>query len=136
MSTRRRLGMSWWNAVIVLVAVIAAIVLAVQGSWGAAIIMALSGAAAAAGAIYARSGRASDITRLNAIEYIDERDRTIGAYAFAVVGVAALLLAFGVFVAVAVLTGGREPIFWLAFGQFMLLMAAWAVANVVAVRRS
>ena len=130
MSTRERLGMSWWNAVIVGVALIAAIVLAVQGNWGTAILMVLSGAITAVAAIHARSGRASDISRLNAVEYIDERDRAIGAHAFAIVGVVALLLAFSVFVVVAVLTSGREPIFWLAFGQLMLLLVAWAIANV------
>ncbi|MCH1882275.1 hypothetical protein [Agrococcus sp. ARC_14] len=136
MSTHKALRMSWWNAVIAAGALLTAVVLAILGDWFAAGLMTLAAIAFVLSALYARSGRASDITRLNAVEYIDERDRAIGAYAFAIVGVVALLLSLGVFVVVAVSTGGEGAVFWLALGQVLFLMAAWAVANVIAVRRS
>jgi hypothetical protein len=127
--------MSWWNAVLTAVALAAAVLFAVLAQWGVAIIFLAAAVVIAASAIYARSGRASDIHRLNAIEYVDERDRAIGAQAFAILGVCAMVIAIGVFIAAMLLTPSG-PMFWVAWAQIILLTIAWAVANVVAVRRS
>lgn len=43
-------------------------------------------------ALYARRPNSKDITRVNAIEYRDERDRVIARKGFSIVGACALLL--------------------------------------------
>lgn len=89
----------------------------------------------AGSAIYARSGRASDVTRLNALETVDERDRTMTAFALAVVGVAAIFASFGVLLAAIALLDAQHPMFWIIMGQMLALAITWMIANVVAVRR-
>lgn len=136
MWTRRWLRMSWWNAVLTAATLLTAVLFAVRSQWLVAIVFAVIAIAGAASAIYARSGRASDYTRLNAAEYLDERDRTIGVHALAIVGVCALLIALGAFVAAMLLLEPDDPMFLVAWAQALLLAIAWAIANVVAVRRS
>ncbi len=136
MSTRETLRMSWWNVVLAVLSLVAAVVFAVLGRWLAAIVLAAVAVVVVVGAVYARSGRASDLTRLHAAEYVDERDRAIGMRAFAIVGVCALVIAMGAFVAAALLVEADHPMFWVAWAQMVLLTIAWAVANVVAVRTS
>lgn len=136
MSTRETLRMSWWNVVLAAATLAAAVAFAVVGRWFVAAVFAAVAVVVVASAIYARSGRASDLTRLHAAEYVDERDRAIGMRAFAIVGVCALVIAMGVFIAAALLVEADDPMFWVAWGQMILLTIAWAVANVVAVRTS
>ncbi|GEK80698.1 hypothetical protein [Agrococcus baldri] len=136
MSTRKWLRMSWWNAVMVVVVLIAAVIMAVLDRWGVAGIFVIVGVGLAASAIYARSGRASDLTRLNATEYIDERDRTVGTHALAIVGVVALVLTMVVFVVGTVLLDPGSPMFFVLWAQVILLVIAWMIANFVALRRS
>lgn len=136
MSTRKRFGMSWWNVVMVAVALIAAVIMAVLGRWGVAGIFVIVGLGLAGSAIYARSGSASDLTRLNAAEYVDERDRAVGTQAFAIVGVVALVLTMVVFVIGMALLEPGSPMFLVLAGQMIALTIAWAIANLVALRRS
>lgn len=136
MSTHRWLRMSWWNGVLALAALGAAAGMAVLGRWAVAAIFVLVAVVVAASAIYARSGRASDLTRLNAAEYVDERDRAVGTHALAIVGVVALVLAMVVFVVGVVLLEPGNPMFWVLWGQVIALTIAWAVANLFALRRS
>ncbi|SFS13823.1 hypothetical protein SAMN04487783_1708 [Agrococcus baldri] len=136
MSTRKRFGMSWWNVVMAAVTLIAGVIMAVLGRWVAAGIFLVVALAIAGSAVYARSGRASDLTRLNAAEYVDERDRAVGTRALAIVGVVALLLTMTVFVIGMVLLEPGSPMFVVLTGQVLALAVAWAIANVVALRRS
>lgn len=136
MSTRKRFGMSWWNAALALVAIIAAVIMAVLGRWGVAAVFLAAGLVVAGSAIYARSGRASDLTRLNAAEYVDERDRAVGTQAFAIVGVVALVLTIVVFVIGTALLEPGSPMFFVLWAQMIALLIAWGVANVIALRRS
>lgn len=136
MSTRKWLRMSWWNAVMVVVVLIAAVVMAVLERWGVAGIFVIVALGLAASAIYARSGSASDFTRLNAAEYADERDRTVGTQAFAIVGVVALVLTMVVFVVGTALLDPGSPMFFVLWAQVIALTIAWMIANFVALRRS
>ena len=82
-------------------------------------------------AVYARGQKASDVTRLNAIEYRDERDRLLAKSGFAIVGVAALILAAAEFVLAVV---SQQ---WLAFAsaQLVVLCAVWGITNAVVANR-
>lgn len=82
-------------------------------------------------AVYARGQKASDVTRLNAIEYRDERDRLLAKSGFAVVGVVALVLAIVEFVLAAVF----QHLVLLASAQVLVLCAVWGIANSVAAKR-
>lgn len=135
MWTRKWLRMSWWNALTTLALLVAAVVLAVVGRWIPALITVILGVVIAASAIYARSGRASDITRLNALETVDERDRAMTGFALAVVGVAGLVLAMAVFIAALALLEPGHPMFWVAWGQLLAITGVWMVTNLLAVRR-
>ncbi|SDR83673.1 hypothetical protein [Agrococcus carbonis] len=136
MSTRRWLRMSWWNALLVVAVLCGGVTLALLDRWGSAGILLLVALFTGASAVYARSGRASDVTRLNAAEYADERDRAAATRGFAAVGVVALLLSLAVLVTGQVLLepgSAMRVVLWL---QFIGLVVAWGVANVVALRRS
>lgn len=136
--SKNRLPVSTTNAVLAVVFLAGAVVTAISGSWYEASLLAAVGIAVLASAIYARRPNSSDITRVNAIEYRDERDRRIAQLGFSAVGVAALIVSAIEFVAVTVLVG---PLDWppavqlLPAGQLVLLCIVWAVANWVAARR-
>jgi hypothetical protein len=72
------------------------------------------------------------VSRVDAIEYRDERDRTIARDGFAVLGVVALVLAMAEFLVAGVLApaslGFTAP-------QLLVLCIAWGIANRVAARR-
>jgi hypothetical protein len=119
------------NTVLVATFLGASVVLAVLGNVGVALVMAYLGLAGLGVALYARRPDSRDITRLNAIEYRDERDRSLAAEGFAAVGVAALIIVFGSFIAMVVL----ERFDWYIFGILMTLLVVWGVANSVVVRR-
>ncbi|GAB4083546.1 hypothetical protein GCM10028784_01760 [Myceligenerans cantabricum] len=135
MWTRKRLRMSWWNALMTFVLLVVAAALTVAGQWFPAVASLVAAVAIAATAVYARSGRASDVTRLNALEVVDERDRSMTAFALAVVGVAGLLFSMATFLAATALLEPSHPMFWVAWGQVLGMTAVWIVANLVAVRR-
>lgn len=136
MSTRSWLGMSWWNAALTLVVLAAAVTMAVLGQWSVAAVLAAVLVFVVVSAVYARSGRASDLARLNALEYADERDRTAATRGFAVVGAVGLVLALLAFVLGVLLLDPGHPMFWVLWVQVIALTLVWGVANVVALRRS
>jgi hypothetical protein len=133
-----RLPVSPANAVIVGLFLAGALVTALAGRWGACAVLVAMGAGGFATALYARRPGARDITRVNAIEYRDERDRRIAQAGFSAVGAFALALSLVEFVAV-VTVGGSQG--WhlaqlVTAAQVCLLAVVWGVANSVAVRRS
>lgn len=137
-SSKNRLPISTVNAVLVGVLLVGAVVTAIAGSWYEAGLLAAVGIAGLAMAIYARRPGSRDITRVNAIEYRDERDKRIAQVGFSAVGVAALIVSAIEFVAVTVLAGPRDwpPVVQLLpTGQLVLLCVVWTVANSVAARR-
>ena len=84
-------------------------------------------------AIYtARRPGASDVHRVNAIEYRDERDRQIARDGLAVVGGVALVLSLAGYMVALVLA---PELTWLLLGQVVVLNVCWGVANLVAARR-
>ena len=98
---------------------------------GTALLMAYFGVCGLGVALYARRPDSRDITRLNAIEYRDERDKSLAAEGFAAVGVAALIIGFVSFI-VMMLT---QQMNWFVIGVFLALLVVWAAANSVAARR-
>lgn len=136
MSTRSWLGMSWWNAALALAVLAGAVTMAALGQWPVAAVLVAVLVFVVASAVYARSGRASDLTRLNALEYADERDRTAATRGFAVAGAVGLVLALVAFVLGVVLLEPGHPMFWVVWAQVIVLTVVWGVANVVALRRS
>ncbi len=109
-----------------------------MGSWSEAGLLAAVGIAVLVMALHARRPNCGDITRVNAIEYRDERDRLLAQHGFSAVGVAALIVSAIEFVAITVLAG---PLGWppaielLPASQLVLLCIVWATANSIAVRR-
>ena len=136
--SKGQLPVSTTNAVLLAVFLTGAVVTAVAGSWYEAGLLAAVGLAVLAMAVYARRPNSRDITRVNAIEYRDERDKRIARVGFSVVGVVALAVSAIEFVTVAVLVDARD---WpqmaqvLATGQLLLLCAVWGIANSIAARR-
>jgi accessory gene regulator protein AgrB len=119
------------NTVMVSTFFVASVVLVVLGNVGMALLMAYFGAAGLGVALYARRPDSRDITRLNAIEYRDERDKNLAAQGFAVVGIAALIIVFISFV-VMMLT---QQLNWYVLAVLLALLVVWGVANAVVVRR-
>jgi hypothetical protein len=140
MSTPRedRLPVSITNAVLIVVFLVGALVTAAVGSWFEAALLALLAAVMLGAALYARRPGSRDITRVNAIEYRDERDRRIAQAGLAAVGAVALVLSAVGFVVLAVLGGTgapSEPLRTVVVAQFFVLAAVWGVANSLAARR-
>ncbi|WP_299957045.1 hypothetical protein [uncultured Modestobacter sp.] len=136
--TEGRLPVSTANAVLLTVFLAGAVVTAVAGSWFEAGLLAAVGLAVLAMAVYARRPNSRDITRVNAIEYRDERDKRIAQVGFSVVGVVALAVSAIELVAVAVLVAARDwpqPVQLLPVGQLLLLSTVWGIANSIAARR-
>ena len=106
-------------------------VLALLGNLGMALFLAYLGLAGLGLALYARRPNARDITRINSIEYRDERDRSLAAEGFAVVGVAALIIVLLAFIVMVFLDEFNMYVFVI----FMALLIVWGVANSIVVRR-
>lgn len=130
-TNRRRLPVSTANAVLVGAFLLAAVAAAGLGLWAAAVLLAVLGLAGLGSALYARRPGARDVTRVNAIEYRDERDRRIARTGFAAVGVVALVASMIHFIVATALSLEHE---WLPAAQLLLLAAVWGVANSVAAR--
>jgi hypothetical protein len=131
-----RLRISAINLGLVSVFLLGALVEVALGRWQGAIYFGAFGLFGLAGALYARRSGSRDVTRLNALEWRDERDRTLAQSAFAVVGAVALLMVLGEFiVVVATGTTADSPLFWVACLQALILWIAWGIANSVVVRR-
>lgn len=137
--SKTRLPVSSVNAVLLAVLVGWSIIMAALGGWFEAGLLAVIAAAVLASALYARRPESRDITRVNAIEYRDERDRRIAQIGFSAVGAAALIISIGgcITAVVAVNSYHWPPgVVTLLTGQLLLLCAVWGIANSVAARRS
>src|SRR5450631_2056724 len=110
-----RLRISTINVVLVSALLLGALAEAALGEWQGAITFGVGGLCGLAGALNARRSGSRDVTRLNALEWRDERDRTLAQSAFAVVGAVALLMVLGEFIViVATVTTADSPLFWVA----------------------
>jgi MFS family permease len=130
--TSERRGISRVNVVIVGAFALSTVVLLVAGAADRAISMGVLTVMVLIQALVAAQPGVSDSTRVNGLEYRDERDRQLAQRGFAAVGVAALLVSCGTFL-VGTLTGDVD---WWTAGQMLVLVVVWGVANRIAVRRS
>ena len=127
------LPVSLTNLVLGVSLVAAGIAQAVAGNWilaGALVFVAVFTVVAAR---YARRPDSLDIARVNAIEYRDERDRTIARNGFSVVGVAALVLTVVEILGVSFVAPEYG---WVPSVQLFVLSVVWGVGNSVPARRS
>lgn len=104
----------------------------VLGLWPQAVTLGLILALGLCFIYFARRPGAGAIQRVNAIEYRDERDRTIARDGLVVVGAVALLLSLIEYMVALVL---RPELTWLLLGQVVILYVCWGIGNHVAVRR-
>lgn len=130
--TRDRWPMSPINTALVALFLVGAVVSAVLGHGVQAVALAAGGLGGAACALHARRPGARDVTRLNALEWRDERDRALGLEALSVVGGAALLLSV---LELLLVVPAVPELRWVALVQTMILGGLWAAANSLAVRR-
>lgn len=134
MSTRtERLPLSPANIIAVVLALGAAAVVGATGNWISAAILAAAGLYVGWAAWLARRPDSTDLHRINAMEYRDERDRSLARSALATVGLAALAVCYVTFV-VAIVVG--EPILIVAAcAQLLVIAVVWMIANTRAVRQ-
>jgi hypothetical protein len=130
--TTERRGISRVNTVLVSVFLAGAVIALLAGNPGSAFALAFMGVIGLVGALQAARPGASDMTRINGLEYRDERDGRLAQQGFAAVGVAALVVSVGAFV----VTTLQGDIHWFIWAQTLVLAVVWAVANAVVVRRS
>lgn len=138
MPSSSRLPVSTANAVLLGVLLVGAVVTAAVGGWYEAGLLVAVAVAVFAMAVYARRLDSRDVTRVNAIEYRDERDKHIAQVGFSVVGIVALIVSAIEFAATTVLTTVRDwppSLQLVTAGQLVLLCLVWVVANSVAARR-
>jgi hypothetical protein len=134
MSTRRTDGLPLSRANTVIGAVLLAglVTTLALGLWSQAGGLGVALVLGAIGIWRGRRPGATDVTRVDALEYADERDRAIARDGFAVVGVVALCLSVVQFVVVSVVLPEWTPF---ASGQLLLLAVVGVVANRVAASR-
>jgi hypothetical protein len=129
--TTERRGISRVNALLVGVLAAGAVVALIAGNAYNAITLALMAAILLGGALHAARPMASDVTRINGLEYRDERDGLLAQKGFAAVGVAALVMTVGTFFVTTLL----GQVHWYVLAQMLVLAGVWAVANWLAARR-
>ena len=126
------------NAVLLGVLLAGAIVTATVGGWYETGLLMSVAVAVFAMATHARRPNSRDVTRVNAIEYRDERDKHIAQVGFSAVGMVALVISAVEFAAITVLTAVRDwppAVQMLPAGQLVLLCIVWGVTNSVAAKR-
>ena len=134
--TVERLRISRINVVLVSALLLGALIAAGLQRWQAALYLGLVGVGGLAVALYAHRSGSRDVTRLNGLEWRDERDRTLARSGFAVVGVVALLMVLAHFIVVLfTVTDPPSAFLLLTLAQILILFIAWGVANSIAVRR-
>jgi hypothetical protein len=109
------------------------IVCAVLQNVTGVVLLGVTGVLALLGIVANLRADAPDIGRINALQYRDERDRTLARAGFSIVGAAALIIS--VIEAVAAAISGSQLFQMLAFGQLFVLAVIWGVANSIVVRR-
>ena len=110
-----------------------AAIAALTQNWRGAIWLLILGLSGLGVALYARRPNARDITRINGIEYRDERDRDLARQGFATVGAAALILSV-VEVVLAIIF--FHQLVGVTSAQLIMLSVIWGIANSNAVKRS
>jgi hypothetical protein len=131
-----RLPISTINLGLLSAFLLGALIAGALGSWTGAAYLGALGLSGLAGALYARRSGARDVTRLNALEWRDERDRSLAKSGFAVVGAVALLMVLAQFIIGVVTNAGpHSPFMGVTLSQMLILYIAWGIANSVAVRR-
>ena len=158
-STSSRLPLSVPNMILIGVSFAGAIATILLQNWFGAIVLLILGGGGLISALLARRAGASDLLRINAIEYRDERDARLASHGFAVVGAWALALSMLELVAATIYVGaitltssvqlggatigfstssssilgaGLEAV---AALQVFVLSLVWAIANTRAVKR-
>jgi len=133
LQTNNRSSISPTNIVLVGTFIAGAIVAALTQNWFGTILLLTLGVLGLSAAVYARRPNSRDITRINAIEYRDERDRDRAKHGFATVGAAALVLSV---VEVVLTTIFFHELVGVAGAQLLTLSIVWGIANSNAVKRS
>jgi predicted neutral ceramidase superfamily lipid hydrolase len=113
---------------ILLVAIVAGLLVAiVLQNWTATIALSAIGVFGIGGAILARRPGSSDLSRINALEYRDERDRALAQSGLATVGASALVVSVVAFIAALLFA---DPVVITATAVLTLyLYLVWAIAN-------
>ena len=136
LKTVERLRISTINVVLVSALLLGALIAAGLQRWQAALYLGLVGVGGLAVALYAHRSGSRDVTRLNALEWRDERDRTLAKSGLAAVGVVALVMVVAQFIVVMLTDPGPDsPFLWMTLAQVLILNLAWVIANSVVVRR-
>lgn len=118
-----RLPVSVPNAAVIGALLVGAALAGLRGNGVGAIILAAVAIGWAGIALYARSRRADDRSRVGNFDPRDERDRTIGRNGFALVGAAALILTGGEML-VRVVLGDNDGA---TLVRFLVLAAVWSI---------
>ena len=108
-TTNRRLPLSLPNILLISVSLAGAIVTGVFGNVLATIVLALLGLGGLLSALLARRSSASDMLRVMAFEFADERDSRLASRGFAVVGGAALIATMLELIAALIVFGVGRP---------------------------
>ncbi|MFC5930487.1 hypothetical protein D6T64_18960 [Cryobacterium melibiosiphilum] len=133
MQKSNRSPISTTNLVLVSTLCAGALVAALTQNWFGALLLLIPGITGLGIALYARRPNSRDITRINAIEYRDERDRDLARQGFATVGAAALFLSV---IELVLATIFFSPLLGLATAQLLALSFVWGIANSNAVKRN
>jgi membrane associated rhomboid family serine protease len=132
LQTTNRSSISTTNIVLVSTLMAGAIAAALTQSWFGAILLLAGSLFGLSAALYARRPNSRDTTRLNAIEYRDERDRVLAKQGFATVGAAALMLSV---IEVVLAIVFFDQLVAIACAQLFALCIVWGIANSNAARR-
>lgn len=132
MSTANRLPLSRTNMVLVSFLAAGVVICLLLGRWPGVAFLGAIALFVVLAARYARRPDSRDITRINAIEYRDERDRELARHGFAVVGAAALIIStVGAVVAIVV---DHQVLVIVSCAQLFALAVIWGIADARAVR--
>jgi hypothetical protein len=125
--------MSRANLAICVTLAVGLVICLALGLWTQAVMLSLMLAFGIGCIALARRPEASDLARVNAIEYKDERDVRIARDGFVVVGVIALILSLVGYVAAIIIL--PNELNWIALTQLLVLYGTWGVANSIAARK-
>jgi len=129
------LRISTINRVLVGSLFLGAVIAGALGRWTGAVFLGVLCLGGLAAALAARRSDSRDVTRLNALEWRDERDRTLAKSGFAAVGTVALVMVLAQVIVLLVAGSTGSAFMWVALVQLVILNITWSVANSIAVRR-
>jgi len=129
------LRISTINRVLVGSLFLGAVIAGALGRWTGAVFLGVLCLGGLAAALAARRSDSRDVTRLNALEWRDERDRTLAKSGFAAVGTVALVMVLAQVIVLFVAGSTGSAFMWVALVQLVILNITWSVANSIAVRR-